>query len=158
MSYSHNQVAKATHTGNDYIPLTVEKEILAIRSEIEDMGNLQTGSKLELVYEAYRQIKVALGEQPMKLNSICSECTIRVKKIVNNWFKKYDDRPFHSVNLGSLNNKPLVPLKPINSAAVPSYKELLNRFNEEASDHVKQTINDGKQPNKSQLYEYFKIA
>lgn len=158
MSYSHQSLNKATHTGDSYIPLTVEKEILAIRKEIEDMGKLQTGSELELIFEAYKQIKSALGQQAYKsLNGACSGCTIQMKKLLINWFKKYDDKPFNSVDLSKLENKPLVPLKPIQSGEVPPYNELLKRFNEEASDHVKETINDGKRPNKSQLYEYFKI-
>lgn len=158
MSYSHEKL-KATHTGKDYIPLTVEKEILAIRKDIERMSSIQSGPQLELIYQAYKEIKAALGQQAMVLDGACSGCIISMKKLLSNWFKKYDQKPVvEKVKIKPLtvSDKGGQELKPVDTP--PTYGELLKRFKIEASDEQYLNINNGKQPNKSQLYEYFKIA
>lgn len=158
MSYSHEKKLKKPYDGSSLIPITVEKEILKARKSIEDMSNLQTGGDLELLHQAYTEIQEAQGKRVSKLNPACSGCTMDMKKLLRNWFKMYDNRPFFKPNLTSQPNQHLWLAKDLDSKGKPSYPAMKKRFEAEASEQVQKSINDGKPANKKQLNEYFNKA
>jgi len=153
--------------GKTYFPLTVQKRILELRTDIEK--NVQhAGQNFEVVKQAYNEIKVAQGKAASKFDNSCSGCILEANKIIKNWFALYDKQG-GDVQRKSVAAKfqPLTPLKPEETkttdpaapkseAPEPRYKELLTRFNDEASAEEKEALLKGrKTPKKDELIEYF---
>jgi hypothetical protein len=150
MSYNSETIQKK-YDGSILIPLTVEAEILAKRKVIEDMTIINRGADLELIYQAYKEIKNALGQNVSKLDSSCSGCVIRYKKTLVNWFSMHDKQGYERIDLSKVATTPLVPLDPIAN----DFQTMTKEFYKVATDQEKATINDGKKPTKAQLNEYF---
>lgn len=108
MSYQHERLPKAHYTGNDYIPVSCEKELLSIRKEIEN-GVSHKGRSFEICYQAIKDIYKALGQNQPKGD--CQNCVQQWNKLLNNWFKKYDNKPMPRHAAIKTEPKPLVPLK-----------------------------------------------
>ena len=150
--------------GKTYFPLTVQKEILAMRKDIEN--NVQhAGQKFELVKQAYDEIKEAHGESKSKYTSSCSGCILNINQLIVNWFKLYDQQAPNEKRISVAPSfKPLTPIataKDVDPATAPevkapSYKELLEKFNDVATAKEKKAILNGrKAPKKDELIEYF---
>jgi len=176
MSYQEKPLKKL-YNGKEVVPLSVGKEILDIRSQIE--SNFQhAGGQLELVHKAYSEIQTAHGHHPTELRPSCSACTYQMNKMLSNWFKLYDKGSLpQKAMVGGVKSKPLVPIKekkkvkiakdlsnkttPALKQATPSkfssmsYAELLEEFDKVASESDKSEINKGNKPKKAQLINYF---
>lgn len=181
MSYT-NQRPKKLYDGSTLIPISVAKEILDIREDIEK--NVQhAGPNLEIVYQAYSEIQKATGKQPRKLDSTCSGCTQEMNNLLKNWFVKYDQGSLPEKQFtGAIKPRPLKPvaqkteslphttkaatvkkIKPVEESEPQSnfddisgmnYGELLAKFHSVASEEEIATINNGKKPSKKQLIDY----
>ena len=177
MSYQDKQIKK-THNGHELVQLSVAKEILAIRPDIEK--NVQhAGGQLELVYQAFCEIQKAHGHHPVKLDPSCSGCTLNMNKLLINWFKLYDKGSVVAkAHAGGVKSKPLVPIKdkkatvkktvtvaqdlsnkkkpePEIDYSEMSYGQLLKAFEKKASKKDQKEINGGNKPKKAQLLDYF---
>lgn len=150
MSYN-SELLQKKYDGSTLIPLTIEAEILAKRQVIEDMNVINRGSDLELIHQAYKEIKNALGQHVSKLDSSCSGCVIRYKKALVNWFGMFDKQGHERIDLSGVATTPLVPLEPIAN----DFQSMTKAFYKVATDEEKKTINNGKKPTKAQLNEYF---
>jgi hypothetical protein len=150
MSYNSETIQKK-YDGSILIPLTVEAEILAKRKVIEDMTIINRGADLELIHQAYKEIKNALGQHVSKLDSSCSGCVIRYKKTLVNWFGMHDKQGHERIDLSKVATTPLVPIDPMAN----DFQTMTKEFYKVATDQEKATINDGKKPTKAQLNEYF---
>lgn len=185
MSYQ-DQPIKKTHNGSELVQLSVGKEIVEIRERIENMNTQHAGPELELVYQAYSEIQKAHAHAPIKLDPTCSGCIVTMKKLLVNWFKLYDKGSITiKAKHGGVKPKPLQAVKKQpeklpsmepnrsekklepkvakdlsnkgNGATEPTYLELLERFNKEATKQQKEEINNGSNPKKHQLYTFFNI-
>lgn len=187
MSYQ-DQPIKKTHNGSELVQLSVGKEIVEIRSRIEDMKVQHAGPELELLYQAYCEIQRAHAHQPIKLDPTCSGCIMTMKKLLINWFKLYDKGTVPmKAKYGGVKPKPLQPIKEKkaeklpamepnrNEAEIkakvaedlsnkgkgeakkkePTYAELFEKFKKVATAKEKEEINNGKNPSKKQIVEYF---
>ena len=56
MGYSHEKKPKKIYDGTQLMPLSVSKELLVIRPQIEK-NHEHAGQQLELVYQAYKKFK-----------------------------------------------------------------------------------------------------
>lgn len=153
--------------GKTWFPLTVQKEILAMRTEIEKNAQ-HAGQKFELVKQAYNEIKVAHGGLPVKHTSSCSGCILNMNGALKNWFALYDKQSPSDKRITVAPS--FKPLKPTNDKGTetktdpasppktdePSYKDLLAKFNEIATPEEKDAVLKGrKTPKKDELIEYF---
>jgi len=139
--------------GKTFFPLTVQDRIIEIREDIEK-GVVHAGTNFELIKQAYNEIKVAHGGTSVNHKSSCSGCTQEMNKIVGNWLKLYDEL---GPSEKRILRKPKVNLlKPVSDGVEPSYKELLEKFNNTATQEEKQSILQGrKTPKKEELINYF---
>lgn len=110
MSYQKG-VLKKTHDGKTLVQLSVAKQILKIRDKIE--ANAQhAGPELELVYQAYKEIQEAHGHYPPKLDPTCSGCIAQMNKMIQNWFRIFDQGSvLTKAKNGGVEAKPLKPVK-----------------------------------------------
>ncbi len=149
--------------GKTWFPLTVQKEILAMRKEIENNAQ-HAGPKFELVKKAYDEIREAHGQAKSKYTSSCSGCILGINQIIINWFKLYDTLGVDEQR--KIQAPTFQPLKPViktegdpaspTEVKEPSYKELLERFNAEATPEQKESLLKGrKTPKKDELIQYF---
>jgi hypothetical protein len=110
MSYQ-DEAIKKTHNGKELVQLSVGKEIIELREDIEN-GVFHAGGNLELVYQAYCEIEKAHGHHPIKLDPSCSGCTIQMNNLIKNWFKLYDrGSVVVKASHGGVKSKPLVAIK-----------------------------------------------
>lgn len=150
--------------GKTWFPLTVQKEILEMRKEIENNAQ-HTGQKFEIVLHAYNEIREAHGQAKSKYTASCSGCILVMNQIVINWFKLFDKMGASEQRV--VKAPEFKPLKPVSRPDAtpasandpvkePSYKELLERFNAEADAQEKEAILKGrKTPKKNELIQYF---
>ena len=158
---------KKFQDGKTYFPLTVQKQIIELRTDIEK--NVQhAGQKFEIVKQAYNEILVAQGKRAQKFDNSCSGCILEANRIIKNWFTLYDKQA-STEQRKSIAPKfqPLTPLKleptktidPATSksdAPIPNYKDLLVRFNEIATTQEKEALLKGRRtPKKDELIEFF---
>lgn len=176
MSYQETPLKKQ-FSGQEVCPLSVAKEILELRKDIENKVQ-HAGANLELVYQAYSEIQKAHGHHPIKFTTSCSGCVLEWNKLICNWFKLYDQgTTVQKAYTGAIKSKPLVPIadkKPVkiakdlsNKAEAPkikkeakdysiySYAELLEQFEATATKKEQDEINGGKMPKKAQILAYF---
>ena len=156
--------------GKTYFPLTVQKQIIELRSDIEK--NVQhAGQNFEIVKQAYNEIKVAQGKAPSKFDNSCSGCILEANKIIKNWFALYDKQaPTEQRKSIAPKFQPLTPIKAAPLKVVTttegkmtttevkevSYKDLLVKFNETATPKEKEALLRGrKTPKKDELIEFF---
>ncbi len=106
MGYTVNTKSK-----DELIPLKAEKEILAIRRDIEK--NVQhRGKNYEICFSAYTEIRVSFGYP--KPNASCrTGCIQQMNRTLANWLKMYDKQ-------GSTGSEPIK----INSSN-PSLNDLI---------------------------------
>lgn len=110
MSYQEKTLKKS-YNGKELVPLSVGKEILDIREEIES-NHQHAGPQLELVYKAYCEIQEGHGHHPSELRPACSGCTKDMNKMLSNWFKLYDKGSLpQRARAGGVKHKPLVAVK-----------------------------------------------
>lgn len=163
--------------GKTWFPLTVQRQILDMRKEIES-GAQHAGQKFELVKQAYDEISIAHGGEKSKYTPSCSGCIDTMNKIVSNWFKLFDRKGVSDQRV--IKAPSFQPLKPakndvtlgvnddpkkiwgdgsgIKDGAVkePGYKELLANFNAVATEEEKEKLLAGrKTPKKDELIQYF---
>ena len=164
--------------GKTYFPLTVQKQILELRPEIEKNAQ-HAGQKFELVKQAFNDILVAQGKRPWSFDNSCSGCILEANKILINWFKLYDQTGPSAKRMSVAPEfKPLKPInsiqafkekqverarqnddnysrKPDDNTSEPSYKELLEKFNATATPEEKKALLKGrKTPTKKELNDY----
>ena len=110
MSYQTERPPKATYSGNDFIPLSCEKELLEIREDIEKGVN-HKGRNFEICYAAISELYNKMGKH--KPAADCSNCTVLWNTLLQNWFKKLDQdvRPREA----TIKTQPK-PLTPINNS------------------------------------------
>lgn len=148
--------------GKTWFPLTVQRQILDMRKEIES-GAQHAGQKFELVKQAYDEISIAHGGEKSKYTPSCSGCIDTMNKIVSNWFKLFDRKGVSDQRIFKAPS--FQPLKPAvtNTANTsseaqkePGYKELLANFNAVATEEEKEKLLAGrKTPKKDELIQYF---
>lgn len=114
--------------------------------------------------KAYDEIREAHGQAKSKYTSSCSGCILGINQIIINWFKLYDTLGVDEQR--KIQAPTFQPLKPViktegnpaspTEAKEPSYKELLERFNAEATPEQKESLLKGrKTPKKDELIQYF---
>lgn len=155
---------KKYYDGKTWFPLTVQKEILAMRKDIENNAQ-HAGPRFELVKKAYDEIREAHGQAKSKYTAGCSGCILNMNQIVINWFKLYDTLGVDEQRkIQTPSFQPLKPVKktegdpatPPTETKEPSYKELLERFNATATPEEKEKLLAGrKTPKKDELIQYF---
>lgn len=143
---------------NKFIRLSVEKEILAMRKDIENYSQ-HAGQNFELVKQAYDDIQIAQGKQKSKYTSSCSGCIMNINLILNNWIKMYDQLGASEQRvIKAPEYKPLNPIKVDNKSQEsnePSYRELLDKFNSTATSVEKASVLNGrKTASKKELIDF----
>lgn len=144
--------------GKTFPPLSMQKQIVEMRSEIESNAQ-HSGQKFELVKAAFDEIKEAHGGMKSKYKSSCSACVLQINSTLKNWLKLYDAQGASDKRIAVAPE--FKPLKPVSkeagpNAPEPTYKELLTRFNDEATAEQKEAILAGrKTPKKDELIAFF---
>lgn len=138
--------------GKTWFPLTVQKEILAMRKDVEN--NVQhAGQKFEIAKQAYNEIREAHGQQKSKITPSCSGCILNMNQIIINWFKLYDKLGASEQRI--IQAPKFQPLTPSTEIKEPTFKELLEIFNEVATPEEKKSLLNGrKTPKKNELIDF----
>jgi len=121
MSYQTERPPKATYSGNDFIPLSCEKELLEIREDIE-RGVNHKGRNFEICYAAISELYNKMGKH--KPAADCSNCTVLWNTLLQNWFKKLDQDVRPREAMSKTEPKPLEVLAEVDG--VEYTKEDLN--------------------------------
>lgn len=149
---------KKHYDGKTFLPLTLQKQIIALRKDIENNVH-HAGANFEVVKNAYDEIQVAHGYGKSRYKPSCSGCTNQMNHTLRNWFKLYDQLGASEQRIiKTPERKPLTPVKEPQApeGKEPGYKELLERFNAEATPQEKEAILKGrKTPKKDELIQYF---
>ncbi len=176
MSYKEKSL-KRSYNGKELVPLSVGKEIIEIRDQIE-ANHQHAGGQWEVVYKAYSEIQEAHGHYAPDFTQACSGCTVTMNTMLKNWLALYDKGSLPQKAIaGAVKSKPLVAVKEKKTVKVAedlsnktkatpkqgtpskystmSYGELLKEFEKKASKSEQKKINGGNKPKKAQLLEYF---
>ena len=128
-----------------------------MRKEIQ--ANVQhAGQKFEIVKQAYDEIRIAQGKEKSKYTNSCSGCIHSMNQILVNWLKKYDELSPSTQRLTVAPTfQPLTVAKKTEvETKEPSYKELLERFNKDATPEQKEALLSGRRtPKKDELIQFF---
>lgn len=142
----------------EFIKLSMAKELLKIRKEIEN-NEQHTGNQFNLVEAAYQELLGKQGHQPIKYKKSCSGCINQMNKMLTNWFKSYDESPV-IIDLKPTGSNPVHNdgnLIPKNSRRIElekmSYIDLKDKLIKSTSEDFVNSLNGNHPPKKVQIID-----